>query len=584
MISADFIGSVFSGVDAGYITLARFAPGGGLLSTRLPATANLGVVDDYVQQYRETLYYNISIGREYLPENIRGSKQSLSCACMLWADVDLPKEASEKKYPTFEAIRSALDDMPLRYSILVHTGGGYHVYWLLNQPYEFNNVEDVVSFENKFSKPWQNLLRVKLAQYGNYSIDSTHDATRMLRIPGSWHKNGKQCVVEEADYDRRYDRADFEPYLEMIRVDSLIPKQAVNIEGDIKGLVDPGKLDALKFNSNDFKKVWERKRTFESPSETDASLAYHGVTAGWSDEEIANLIVSFNRTYKIDRTDARGRDKMTRVDYLSRTIALVRESRARDCALLEDDDIEEPASESNTADVRSDAGQQDDPDAPVADKPVVSEDKKSEYIKKLSQFFDIPIARWIQVGREEPIYTLVLTDGRQIKIGGENDVVHSSRIFEARIFSELHKRIVPVPKGKWFTICKFLAAIVELIDAPETSSRDQAIAGIVMFLETQSVMKENVKNEAIKNNKVWHDAEALYVHVGTVVHYLNIHGGGRKWKNGEFVNAIRQAGFVTSPQTYRTTGSHSTKSYWRAPLEQFSDSIKNSHLGRGVVC
>lgn len=583
MHPADFIGSVFSGVESGYITLARFG-GNGLLSTRIPIGSDLSAVNAYVEQYRETLYYNIAVGRENLPEHVRGSKSSLSAACMLWADVDLPKADSEKKYPTFEAIMSALDDMPLRPSILVNTGGGYHVYWLFNEPYEFGSIEQVQEFESKYSKPWQDLLRVKLAKYGDFVIDSTHDATRMLRIPGSWHKNGRQCVIEEADYSIRYGREDFEQFLVMIRPETLIPQCEVKIHGDITGLVDHNRLDALLHNSPEFRKVWDRKKVFDSNSETDASLAYHGVTAGWTDAEIANLIVAYNRKYQIDRTDRTGKDKMNRVDYLTRTISKIRSTRNRDQALLDLDDDEYTStsgvnnSDGHTAPGASDCSTTVDASGPEAE--VVQETdeaKKQDYIKRLSQFLEIPVARWIQVGREEPIYTLVLTNGQQIKIGGEAAVVDSCRVFARRIYSELHRPLRPITKKEWGTVCKLLGGIVELVDSPETSSREMAMTGIMQYIEQQIILKEDMRDEAIRRGEAWFDKEHLYIYISKIIRYINLHGGGKKWQNGEFVNAIRQAGFEVCRQDYRSNGAHTTKSYWRAPIEQFQEVIKVKH-------
>ncbi len=576
-LPSDFIGSVFSDVESGYVTLVRFHDGHAL-SHRVPVGEDLSAVDRFVDEHKETLYYNIGISRENPGERIRGGKSSLQCATMLWADVDLPKEGSGKKYPTIEAVTSALDDMPLRYSILVNTGGGLHVYWLLNEPYEFNSIEDVEKFEQSLSKPWQSLLRVKLAKYGDFEIDSTHDATRMLRIPGSWHKNGSQCFIEEADYSTRYGREDFEPFVETVRVESLLPKYTPVFTGEIEGNLNQVKLDALLYNSPEFKKVWNRKKEYSSASEADASLARHGITANWDDTEIANLIVAYNQKYSPDRLGKLFRKEKEHGNYIGRTIAAIRSKIAQDRALLnfEDDfagDAEySPVSEmTKPRDQQESPGDSFDPDAPVSVPEPTSSDQRADYLKRLSQFLAIPIARWIQVGREEPIYTLVLATGQQIKIGGEAAVVDSPRVFARRLYSELHVPMRPVTKNEWFTVCKFLGAVVELVDSPEVTTREIAVSGVMQFIEQQPVARETARDEAIRRGAAWYDGDWLHIYVQTVIRYINLHGGGKKWTNGEFVNAIRQAGFEQYPAKYKVDGVQSTKSYWKAKAEPYKE-------------
>lgn len=573
-LPSEFIGSVFSDVDSGYITLVRFQDGHAL-SSRVPVDGDLTEVDAYIEQHRETLYYNIGISRDNPGERIRGGKASLRCATMLWADVDLPKEGSGKRYPTLEAVTSALDDMPLRYSILVNTGGGLHVYWLLNEPYEFSCVEDVEKFEQTLSKPWQSLLRVKLAKYGDYEIDSTHDATRMLRIPGSWHKNGNQCFIEEADYSVRYGREDFEPFVETVRVESLLPKYTPVFTGEIEGNLNQVKLDALLYNSPEFKKVWNRKKEYSSASEADASLARHGITANWDDTEIANLIVAYNQKYSPDRLGKLFRKEKEHGNYIGRTIAAIRSKIAQDRALLNfEDDLDaeySPASDMTKPRSADDAVDVFDPDEPVAPPVEQSQDQRADYLKRLSQFLAIPIARWIQVGREEPIYTLVLATGQQIKIGGEAAVVDSPRIFARRLYSELHTPMRPVTKAEWFTVCKFLGAVVELVDSPEVTTREIALSGVMQYIEQQPVARETARDEAIRRGAAWYDGEWLHIYIQTVIRYINLHGGGKKWTNGEFVNAIRQAGFEQYPAKYKVDGMQSTKSYWKAKAEPYRE-------------
>lgn len=584
-LPSEFIGSVFSGVESGFVTLARFAPSGGLVCYRFSVADDFSLVDRYVEQYRETLYYNVGISRTNPGENIRGNKASLSAVAMLWADVDLPKAGSDKKYPTLDAIDDALADMPLRYSLKVNTGGGLHIYWLLNEPFLLDSTEACQDFENKFSKPWQNLLKVKLAKYGDFEIDSTFDCTRMLRIPGSWHKNGNQCILEDGDFQRRYDISDFEQFVESVRIETLLPQHKVSIEGDIAGLIDPARLDALLYNSPEFKKVWERKKDYGDASAADAALARHGIQAGWSDSAIMNLMVAFDKKYNLGRSEKLFRKESPQsgyVNYMGRTIAAIRGKMAKDQSLLDFDFEAADAAIAARDEMPVEIEHEAEPDesgvvaVAVEVKPEIKavDDIKLDAVKRLSQKLEIPIASWIQVGREDPIFTLVLATGQQIEIGGEAAVIDSPRVFNHRIYSVLNKPLVPLTKQDWYTVVRLLGLIVEVIDSPEVKKSATAQAGILQYIEGQPILKENVRDEAIKRMAVWYDNEFLYIYIATVVRYINLHGGGKKWGNGEFVNAIRQLGFINKNLNYTSNdGARSSKSYWMADITPYKEII-----------
>lgn len=77
------------------------------------------------------------------------------------------------------------------------------------------------------------------------------------------------------------------------------------------------KLETL-LEDDDFKKTWNHDRPdFSSMSEYDQSLTSRAKRAGWSDQEIANLIIAFRRKHG----DSKDQKKALRKDYVPRTIA-----------------------------------------------------------------------------------------------------------------------------------------------------------------------------------------------------------------------------------------------------------------------
>lgn len=113
-----------------------------------------------------------------------GKKDAVTRATALWADIDTVKDGLD----TDTVARSVhnLPD-PLKPSIMVASGGGLHVYWLLDAPYDVSTYEARSRFEAA------NMMMGQLV-----SGDSVHDVTRVLRVPGTYNNKRKpprKCEV-----------------------------------------------------------------------------------------------------------------------------------------------------------------------------------------------------------------------------------------------------------------------------------------------------------------------------------------------------------------------------------------------------
>lgn len=89
-------------------------------------------------------------------ENVVGAK-------CLWVDVDHLDQ---------EQLQSRLQGIPIPPNLIVRSGGGFHLYWILDGFYE---PDDQVKAACKKVHRW-----IKDSDY-------THDLTRLLRIPGTWN-------------------------------------------------------------------------------------------------------------------------------------------------------------------------------------------------------------------------------------------------------------------------------------------------------------------------------------------------------------------------------------------------------------
>ncbi len=253
----------------------------------------------------------------------RGKLADIAGIGGLWCDIDVASDAHPKaNLPTsIDEARGLLAEMPLSPSAIVHSGHGLHAYWLLHDPWLF--ADDAQRQQAAtLAKGWHGLVCRKAAARG-WALENLGDLTRVLRLPGTLNHNGTHTPVEvrilEFEPSRRYAPDDFEPYL------PIEPEPATESVGEL--VISPGAEPPLeKFaeavrSSPLFWQTWNRQRTDladSSASGYDLSLATLAVLQGWSEQEVANLLIAFRRKH------GEKPEKALRLDYLRRTIAKAR--------------------------------------------------------------------------------------------------------------------------------------------------------------------------------------------------------------------------------------------------------------------
>ncbi|MBS3919871.1 MAG: DUF3987 domain-containing protein [Deltaproteobacteria bacterium] len=120
---------------------------------------------------------------------------------VLWVEIDLTDKFGVD-LPNKKEIIQRLKDFPLKPTFIINSGGGLHVYWKLKNPLSKN---DIILAEN---------LLKKLAFYLGGDRSST-DASRNLRLPGTWnlkpkYKTPRKVTVEEAHPENEYNPGDFD--------------------------------------------------------------------------------------------------------------------------------------------------------------------------------------------------------------------------------------------------------------------------------------------------------------------------------------------------------------------------------------
>jgi len=136
----------------------------------------------------------------------KGDKSSVASISALWADVDAKNFSGGKP-----EVLAQLKKLPpyLFPSVIVDTGHGYHLYWLLRETEPIESPQDILRLEAY-------MKGLALTLHG----DSTSDLSRVLRLPGLVNqkdaKNPCLCHIIHWEPEQRFTPIDFDDYQEEI--------------------------------------------------------------------------------------------------------------------------------------------------------------------------------------------------------------------------------------------------------------------------------------------------------------------------------------------------------------------------------
>lgn len=519
-------------------------------------------------------YFGMGLQPKRMPASERGSSDSVIAIPGAWCDIDFAESAgkkkSKKKYPPREVVEQCLASMPLQPSVVVLTGGGLHPYWLFHDVWEIESQEQRDSAASLIVG-WQSLIGEHLSRLGDYALDSTFDLARVMRLPGSWnHRAGVRVSIGEGYGDhlawRRYEPEDLRQFVgELSRPQKVYYEiGALVLSEDRSPLA--GQLEALCENCPEFAQIFRHKgkKTYDSNSEREMALAAYAVQAGWTDQQIADLLIHHRRKWEPEKLE-----KLTdRQDYITRTISRARGDRERDAAIQTlggngEDDYRAP----------------DTATASLAGENSANETEREKIIGLLSSVFGVRVQDWIQFGRETPIYTLILAGSIEIKIGGVNAVVECDRAFRQRIYAQTGYVMPGVPRARWKGVVEALAKIVTVHEAEDATDKATVMVGIDRYIRTVDFYAGDRRDLACIDCSPFTDDGWLYIHVESLVFRLNMRGGA-KWEKSGLLDTMRKIGFKQKTVHFAQGDTRSTRSYWRCDMQVFGEAIAAASGGR----
>jgi len=283
----------------------------------------------------DDVYVGVSLRRAGLGKVSRGSAADCTHALGVGIDIDVGTDGhggAKKRFPTVqEAMDCAASAVALPPTIIVHSGGGLHLWWLYREPFDLADQADRNLAAN-VAREWNLRICAQALAAGGYSVDSTFDLARVLRVPGTRNRklpdHPRLVKILEHDTARRYDPTDL---ADALGADPTKFRKVTVEESTVVGAklrLDPGaepdfkKLHVLMANDEKFSALLRRDASCSrwlkdtSASAYDLAIANALVRVGWQDQEIADLLIYNRRQH--------GNDLKLREKYYSDTIVKAR--------------------------------------------------------------------------------------------------------------------------------------------------------------------------------------------------------------------------------------------------------------------
>lgn len=136
----------------------------------------------------------------------------------LWAEIDIAGEGHKgERLPRDEAeAQKIIDAMRLEPTMIVRSGGGIHLWWVLHEPWLVRDAVDPDAERRAMAdleRDWVLTARYHADRLGRWKVDAVHDLARLLRPAGTTNRKraGELRRVEIIHFNEgaKYDPDDF---------------------------------------------------------------------------------------------------------------------------------------------------------------------------------------------------------------------------------------------------------------------------------------------------------------------------------------------------------------------------------------
>ncbi|MGI6379792.1 MAG: PriCT-2 domain-containing protein [Anaerolineae bacterium] len=467
------------------------------------------------------------------PESVRSRKEIIAAVNCLYAEFDGKDfDSDDPRGRGLEQTHNHIHTLRMKPTALIASGGGYHAYWLLDEPWEMATSEDR-SEAARLQAGW-----VK-AMAGD---EGAKDLARVLRLPGTVnakYEDRPKVTMIEWHSDRLYRREDLAALVptrashppverdarprmaEGRRAQEALQRLSPNRAQDYAKWVDVGfslcelgdlgrelwinwsaqckskfdlaaceekwptftpgegrtlaslhywaeedsrlilRADALPpelkhvalLNHNDrYRTTWSRtRRDLDTSEQFDLSLAHHALENGWTDQEVADLLIAFRRKH------GGGVEALLGSDYVERTIAKAKSSTPGGGARL----------------------------------------------------LGIEVERVLQYGRDNPICTMVLEGGAKIPGLSMDDLTSYTKL--RRVLFAMGVLVPRAARNRWQEVERYILSRVEVVSVPTRSENTlDWLANLAQVRDAPVIDDEDDPGEwLLRGIAIRHDGEVI---------------------------------------------------------------------------
>lgn len=511
------------------------------------------------------VYVGVGLRRVAPPPGHRGNADEIDGLVGLWLDVDVAGVAhAKKKLPaSIEAARELLAAVfPVcPPSLVVFSGHGIQGWWLFSEPWVFSSPEERRAAQ-EFMERYRSTVRAVTTKRG-VAVDSVFDLSRVFRVAGTWNRKTETPIATRLDIPRegdrvlRYERDDLEACFVADEAvgDRGIPVDPLILTADRRPPEDA--LLSLLTNHDKARATWEGKRpdlADQSGSSLDFSLAVIAVRFGWSDQEVADLLIARRRKAGDDlKTTKRG---ILRLDYYQRTILAAKKVVAdeRDTKAYESDD---------------------EPPLTANGKPI-DDSARVKIFEKARGVFGLPITRFVQNGEgRDARFSFRLADGGVLELGGPETLERQS-VIRALVYAAVRRYPKSLKVGAWARMFEDLGGVCEVVENPE-SGRDGRFAALMFEYLSDKTASASA---SLRSGDDWGRSVVggdpfvrdgrLFVSTTSIERYVRA-VYSRPTDVRELWEVLAEWGFTNTPVKTRLGARQIARRYWSAPIDELTE-------------
>ena len=254
----------------------------------------------------------------------KGDRENIHFVNAFHADIDVGEEGHKKQseLQDLDEAKKLIDEFHLKPSIVLSSGGGYHCFWILNDPVKVSDIgKDELESINRY------LIESLKGDIGTQNIN------RHLRIPGTYNFKEDYYIKPEVtvyfDGGPTYDFNDFKEYINV--KNKKIGKSAepidldtnpIALDMDIKKLPISDKMKKLIMHGND--------GSYDSRSNADSAVVTALIHKGYEQSQI-------NQIFQRYAIGEKYREQKSPEKYLAHTI-----NNAKKYSNLTEDELQDP--------------------------------------------------------------------------------------------------------------------------------------------------------------------------------------------------------------------------------------------------